>query len=86
MPPATLTIPIIQSLLGNPTMTQYTTIKETFYRFIVSIGFYHPWYYDYPDRGLLWAIIFRIVHAIIPLIVPDPAMAVISRPTLLGVY
>ena len=44
-------VPLIKQLLGDPTNAQYNTMKEPIYQLIVSIGFYHMWYYDIPDRG-----------------------------------
>lgn len=87
MPPASLKVPLIKVLLGNLTNVQYQTCRETLYRFIISIGFFHLWFYDLTDREKVWTIIFRIMHTIIPGTVPDPGPAVvISRPILMGVY
>ena len=87
MPPAQLKVPAIKSLLGNPTNAQYTAMKDTFYQLIVNIGCYHLWYYDVPDRERIWTIIFRVVHTILPAVVPDPGPGVaIPRHVLLAVY
>ena len=87
MPPAQLRIPTIKGLLGNLTNAQYHAGRETLYRFIVNIGFFHLWYYDLTDRERIWTVIFRILHSIIPAAIPNPGPGVvISRSVLMGVY
>ena len=84
MPPAQLTVPRIKVLLGNLTNAQY---NRALYRFIVSIGMYHLWYYDSQDWTLVWSIIFRLIHNIIPTVVPAPGPAVvIPHGILMGVF
>ena len=50
MPPVQLRVPAIRALLNLPTDAEYSTIRQTYHRFIVNIGFYNLWYYDVPDR------------------------------------
>ena len=53
----------------------------------MNIGCYHLWYYDVPDRERIWTIIFRVVHTILPAVVPDPGPGVaIPRHVPLAVY
>ena len=86
MPPAQLRVPVIRFLLGEPTDDQYSTIRNLLYRFIVSIGYYHLWYYDIPDRERIWTIIFRIVRSVLNNI-PDPGPNfAMPREFLLRVY
>ena len=45
------------------------------------------WYYDIPDRGRIWTIIFRIVHTTLPAIVANPRPGVAGpRHIRLAVY
>ena len=87
MPPAQMRVPLIKQLLGDATNAQYNSMKDLRYQLIVSIGFYHMWYYDIPDRGRIWTIIFRIVHANLPAIVANPRPGVAGpRHIRLAVY
>ena len=86
MPPAQLRVPVILFLLGEPTDDQYSTIRNILYCFIVSIGYYHLWYYDIPDRERIRTIIFRIVRSVLNNI-PDPGPNVaMPREFFLRVY
>ena len=62
MPPGQRRVPVVQFLLREPTDAQYSTMRNILYHFIVSIGYYHLWAYEIPDRGWIWMIIFRIVR------------------------
>ena len=85
MPPAQLKVQVIRSLLGGLTDTHYQIIRDTLQQFIVSIGFYHLWYCDIPDRANIWTIILRIMHKTAS-VVPDPGPNPIPKNILMGAF
>ena len=87
MPPVQLIVPRIKGLLGGLPNAEYNTARETMYRLIVSIGMYHLWYYDSNSRTVIWSLIFRIMHNILPAVVPIPGPGVVVPPDILmGVF
>ena len=87
MPPAQLKVPVIRYLLGDLIDAHYSLLRKTLYGFIVNARFFHLWYYGIPDRSPVCIIIFRIIHTLIPGVVPNPGPGIaISRDILMGLY